>query len=134
MASRSVAAPSAHAGTLGEAIGEFFGTMILILFGDGVVATVFLFANIGANNAATPFANEWIVIIFGWGLAVMLGIYVAGAISGAHINPAVTLALAPTYRHPCNNLLPYWLAQVAGAFTAGLILYFVYQAALVHAL
>jgi glycerol uptake facilitator protein len=134
MASRSVAAPSALAGTLGEAIGEFFGTMILILFGDGVVATVFLFANIGANNASTPFANEWIVIILGWGLAVMLGIYVTGAISGAHLNPAVTLGLAVTGRHPWNKVLPYWGAQVAGAFVAAGILYFVYQGALVHAL
>src|SRR6266516_2344951 len=118
MASQAVAKPSALAGIWGEMIGEFFGTMILILFGDGVVATVFLFANIGANNAATPFANEWIVVIFGWGLAVMLGIYVAGAISGAHINPAVTLGLAATGRHPWGKVLPY----------------FVYQGALVHAL
>jgi glycerol uptake facilitator protein len=134
MASQSVSRTSALAGIWGEMIGEFFGTMVLILFGDGVVATVFLFANIGANNAATPFANEWIVIIFGWGLAVMLGVYVAGAISGAHINPAVTLAMAATGRHPWNKVLPYWLSQVAGAFTAALILYFVYQGALVHAL
>ena len=134
MASQAVAKPSALAGIWGEMIGEFFGTMILILFGDGVVATVFLFANIGTNNASTPFANEWIVIIFGWGLAVMLGIYVAGAISGAHINPAVTLALAATGRHPWGKVLPYWLAQVLGAFVAGGILYFVYQGALVHQL
>lgn len=65
MASQAVARPSALAGIWGEMIGEFFGTMILILFGDGVVATVFLFTNIGANNAATPFANEWIVITSG---------------------------------------------------------------------
>src|SRR6266702_7638260 len=134
MASQAVARPSALAGIYGEMIGEFFGTMILILFGDGVVATVFLFANIGANNAATPFANEWIIVIFGWGLAVMLGIYVAGAISGAHINPAVTLGLAATGRHPWGKVLPYWGAQVLGAFVAGGILYFVYQGALVHAL
>jgi len=134
MASQAASAPSALSGTLGEMIGEFFGTMVLILFGDGCVATVFLFANIGANNASTPFANEWIVIIFGWGLAVMLGIYVAGAISGAHLNPAVTLGLAATGRHPWGKVLPYWLAQVLGAFVAGGILYFVYQGALVHAL
>src|SRR5437868_12637571 len=130
MASQAASAPSALSGTLGEMIGEFFGTMVLILFGDGCVATVFLFANIGANNASTPFANEWIVIILGWGLAVMLGIYVAGAISGAHINPAVTLALAATGRHPWGKVLPYWLAQILGAFVAGGILWFVYQGAL----
>ena len=125
MASRSVAAPSLLAGTFGETIGEFFGTMVLILFGDGCVAVFGLFS-IGANT--------WPVIIFGWGLAVMLGIYVAGAISGAHINPAVTLALAATGRFPWRKVLPYWGAQVLGAFVAALLLYFVYQGALTNAL
>ncbi len=134
MASQAVAKPTGLAGIWGEMIGEFFGTMILILFGDGVVATVFLYTNLGAGGAASPFANEWIVIILGWGLAVMLGIYVAGAISGAHINPAVTLALAATGRHPWGKVLPYWGAQVLGAFVAGGLLYFVYQGALVHQL
>ena len=134
MASQDVAKPSALAGIYGEMIGEFFGTMTLILFGDGVVATVFLYGNLGPNGGASPFAVEWIVIILGWGLAVMLGIYVAGAISGAHINPAVTLGLAATGRHPWGKVLPYWGAQVLGAFVAGGILYFVYQGALVHAL
>ncbi len=134
MASQAVARPSPLAGLLGEMIGEFFGTMTLILFGDGVVATVFLYGNLGPNGGASPFAVEWIVIILGWGLAVMLGIYVAGAISGAHINPAVTLGLAATGRHPWGKVLPYWLAQILGAFVAGGILYFVYQGALVHAL
>src|SRR4249920_1499812 len=131
MASQSVSRPSALAGIYGEMIAEFFGTMILILFGDGCVATFALYTKLG--GVATPFANEWIVIIFGWGLAVMLGIYVAGAISGAHINPAVTLALAATKRHPWGKVLPYWLAQVLGAFVAGGILYFVYQGAIVNA-
>src|SRR6266496_4379532 len=79
MASQAVARPSALAGIWGEMIGEFFGTMILIPFGDGVVATFALYTNLGAGGAPTPFANEWIGIILGWGLAVMLGIYVAGA-------------------------------------------------------
>jgi glycerol uptake facilitator protein len=114
-------------------IGEFFGTMVLILFGDGCVATFALYTKLGVGGAATPFANEWIVIILGWGLAVMLGIYVAGAISGAHINPAVTLALAASRRHPWGKVLPYWLAQIAGAFVAGGILYFVYYGALYNA-
>jgi len=134
MATQAEARPSALAGIWGEMIGEFFGTMTLILFGDGVVATVFLYGNLGANGGSSPFATEWIVIILGWGLAVMLGIYVAGAISGAHINPAVTLGLAATGRHPWGKVLPYWGAQILGAFVAGGILYFVYQGALVHAL
>jgi glycerol uptake facilitator protein len=123
MASQAVGRTSALSGTLGECIGEFFGTMVLILFGDGVVATAFLFE---------PFNNEWIVVILGWGLAVMLGIYVCGAISGAHLNPAVTLGLAVRGKLPWNKVLPYWLAQVLGAFVAAAILYFVYQGAINH--
>src|ERR1700731_3600982 len=115
MASRSVATPSALAGTFGETIGEFFGTMVLILFGDGCVATFALFTNIGVNNAATPFANTWPVIIFGWGFAVMLGIYVTGAISGAHLNPAVTISLAATGKFPWNKVVPYIIGEVLGA-------------------
>jgi glycerol uptake facilitator protein len=109
-------------------IGEFFGTMVLILFGDGVVATFGLF------GSTVPAVSEWTIIILGWGLAVMLGIYVAGAISGAHINPAVTLAFAVRGKFPWNKVVPYWVAQIAGAFVAALLLYFVYQGALVHAL
>ncbi len=123
--------PSALAGLFGEMMAEFFGTLVLILFGDGAVATFALFTNIG--GAPTPFANEWIVIMLGWGLAVMLGIYVAGAISGAHINPAVTLAFAARGKFPWSKVGPYWLAQVLGAFVAAAILYFVYQGAIVHA-
>jgi len=108
--------------------------MVLILFGDGCVATFALFTKLGTGGAATPFANEWIVIILGWGLAVMLGIYVAGAISGAHINPAVTLAMAATGRLPWAKVVPYWVAQVLGAFVAAAILFFVYQGAISNAL
>lgn len=135
MASQAVGRPSALSGTLGECVGEFFGTMVLILFGDGCVAVFGLFTNLN-NNPANPtlFANNWMVIIFGWGLAVMLGIYVCGAISGAHLNPAVTLGLAVRGKLAWNKVLPYWVAQVLGAFIAALILYFVYQGALVHAL
>src|SRR6266567_4377003 len=131
MATQTVERTTPLAGTLGECIAEFFGTMVLILFGDGCVASFALFTNIG--GVPTPFANEWIVIILGWGLAVMLGIYVAGAISGAHINPAVTLALAVRGKLPWNKVLPYWAAQVLGAFVAAAILYFVYQGAIVNA-
>jgi len=133
MSSQSVARSPLLEGTFGEMIGEFFGTMVLILFGDGCVATFALYTNIGTNNAATPFANEWIVIILGWGLAVMLGIYVCGAISGAHLNPAVTLGLAVRGKLAWSKVPAYWLAQVVGAFVAAAILYFVYQGAIQHA-
>ncbi len=125
---RAAPQPSALAGVWGEMIGEFFGTMVLILFGDGVVASFGLFSSVGT------FATEWILIIFGWGLAVMLGIYVAGAISGAHLNPAVTLGFAARGQFPWNKVLPYWVAQILGAFVAAAILYFVYQGALVNSL
>src|SRR5258708_14100152 len=130
---QAVGRPSALGGTIGEVIGEFFGTMVLILFGDGCVATFATFNNLGANNAATPFANTWPVITFGWGFAVMLGIYVTGAISGAHLNPAVTLGLAATKRFSWNKVLSYMAGQVLGAFVAAGILYFVYQGSLNHA-
>src|SRR3989440_5616923 len=134
MASRTVVSTPALAGTLGEAIAEFFGTMVLILFGDGCVASFALFTNLcGPRGAATPFANEWPVIFLGWGLAVIFGIYVAGAIGGAHIHPAVTFALASRGKFPWNKVLPYWGAQVLGAFVAAAILYFVYHGALVNA-
>ena len=121
----------ALAGTFGEAIGEFLGTMVLVLFGDGCVASFLLFTNL---NGSTPFANTWPVVIFGWGFAVMLGIYVTGAISGAHLNPAVTLGFAVTKRFPWSKVGPYMLAQLLGAFVAAGILYFVYRGALYHAI
>lgn len=131
MANQSVTKPMGLAGLWGECIAEFMGTFILIMFGDGVVAGFLLFTNI-TGTAPTPFAYQWIVIMIGWGLAVMLGIYVAGAISGAHINPAVTLGLAVRGKLPWNKVLPYWAAQVVGAFVAAAIVYFVYQGAIVH--
>jgi len=131
---RPITSSPALAGTFGECIAEFFGTMILILFGDGCVASFALFTNLGPNNAATPFANTWPIIVFGWGFAVMLGIYVAGAISGAHLNPAVTLALAARGKFAWNKVLPYMGSQIFGAFVAAAILFFVYQGAIQHAL
>lgn len=132
MASQPISRPSVLSGTLGELIAEFLGTLVLILFGDGCVAVFALFTKLGGSP--TPFANEWIVIILGWGLAVMLGIYVAGAISGAHINPAVTFAFAVTGRLPWSKVVLYWIAQVLGAFVAALLLYYVYQGAIANAL
>ncbi|MCE9500110.1 MAG: MIP family channel protein [Leptospira sp.] len=101
--------------------GEFFGTFILILFGDGVVAMVVLF---GLGSYET--------ITWGWGLAVIFGIYVSAKISGAHLNPAVTLALALKRNFPWKKVIPYSVAQIAGAFMGAALLYFNYHEAFAH--
>src|SRR5579859_5057134 len=123
---------TAFSGILGESLGEFMGTMVLILFGDGCVAGVLLFGAGGItdpNGASSILWTNWVVIALGWGLAVMLGVYVAGTLSGAHLNPAVTLAFAATRKFPWNKVIPYWIAQVLGAFVAAAILWAVYHGA-----
>src|SRR5579859_410295 len=119
-----------YAGLNGELIAEFFGTMVLLLFGDGCVATFLLFSTNVVPGRAISVPVDWNLIAFGWGFAVMLGIYVAGAVSGAHINPAVTLAFAARGKFPWAKVIPYWIAQLVGAFIAALILYFVYHGAI----
>jgi glycerol uptake facilitator protein len=97
-------------GLLGELAAEFAGTMILILFGVGVVAQVAA-GQIGDHDS----------IAWAWGLGVMLGVYVAGRISGAHLNPAVTIALAVFKGFEWRKVAPYSLAQFLGAFVAALL-------------
>jgi glycerol uptake facilitator protein len=97
-------------GLVGELAAEFAGTMILILFGVGVVAQV-VGAGIGDHDS----------IAWSWGLGVMLGVYVAGRVSGAHLNPAVTVALAVFKGFSWRKVLPYSIAQFLGAFVAALI-------------
>src|SRR3954447_6324560 len=85
-------------GTWGELLAEFLGTFVLISFGCGVVAMA-VAALPGSGRAATTTtiflaAGDWLLITWGWAMAVMLGVYVAGGVSGAHLNPAVTLAMA----------------------------------------
>ena len=97
-------------GLKGEMIAEFFGTFILILFGAGVVAQV-VAGGTGAHDS----------IAWAWGLGVTLGIYVAAKISGAHLNPAVTVTLAVFAGFSWKKVGPYALAQTAGAFCAALL-------------
>jgi glycerol uptake facilitator protein len=99
-----------------ELFAEFLGTLVLILFGDGVVAMVVLFDKGGYTN-----------ITLAWGLAVTMGIYIAGKVTGAHLNPAVTLALAVFRGFPWRKVLPYFAVQVAGAFVAAAIVYWNYR-------
>jgi glycerol uptake facilitator protein len=97
----------------GELLAEFLGTMILILFGVGVVAQV----------VTTPDGSlgDHDSIAWAWGIGVILGVYVSARISGGHINPAVTIAFAAFAGFPWRKVLPYCLAQTAGAFVAALI-------------
>ena len=103
-----------------EVIAEFLGTFVLILLGTGVVAMVVLFpSKIPGELIHGGYTN----ITLGWGLAVTMGIYVAGKISGAHLNPAVTVTLAVFRGFPWRKVLPYCVAQTAGAFAAAALVY-----------
>jgi glycerol uptake facilitator protein len=104
---------------IGQVLAEFLGTLVLVALGDGVVAMVTLFAKGAAGEVVK---GGYTNITLGWGLAVLMGICVAGRVSGAHLNPAVTLALAVFRAFPWPKVIPYMLAQVAGAFAgAGLV-------------
>lgn len=117
-------------GLWGEVLAEFLGTFVLICFGDGVVAMA-VAGLPGSSRAATDTtiflaSGDWLLITWGWALAVALGVYVAGGVSGAHLNPAVTLAFAFRRKFAWNKVIPYVVAQVVGAFAAAALLYVVY--------
>jgi len=114
-------------GLMNELIGEVFGTFILILLGDGVVANVGL-----APRLAAP-AYNWNTITIGWCFAVVIAVYVSGGVSGAHINPAVTLALASGRGFPWSKVVPFIVAQLVGAFLGALAVYLIYRDGLVAA-
>ena len=100
-------------------LAEVIGTMILILLGDGVVANVVLNKTKGNNSG-------WIVITTGWGLAVFTAVFIVGGVSGAHINPAVTFGLWVAGSFPFVDLIPYWVAQVIGAFLGAILVWLAY--------
>jgi len=105
---------------------EFLGTMVLLMFGAGVVASVVLF---GTGTPGELVNGGFTNINIGWGLGVAMGIFVAGKISGAHLNPAVTVALAVRRGFPWGKVLPYSLAQTAGAFAGAALVFLGYRAA-----
>lgn len=115
---------------LRECVSEFLGTMVLILFGSGVVAMTLLF---GPEVTGAFARGDWTTISIGWGVGVTMAIYVAGRASGAHINPAVTLAMAVYRGFPWRKVLPYSLAQTAGAFTGAALVFWNYKAAFLRA-
>ncbi|MFD1428872.1 MULTISPECIES: MIP/aquaporin family protein [Lacticaseibacillus] len=102
-----------------QALGEFIGTLILVLLGDGVVAGVSL-------NQSKAKGAGWIAITLGWGLAVTLGVYAAAFLGPAHLNPAVTLGFAVIGRFPWAGVLPFIIAQVLGAFVGATLVWLHY--------
>jgi glycerol uptake facilitator protein len=105
---------------MSEFSSELIGTMLLILLGTGVVANVVLKGTKG-NNAG------WMVITTGWALAVFVGVVIASPYSGAHLNPAVTIALAITGKFAWNKVILYITAQILGAIIGALLMWIVYR-------
>jgi len=101
-------------------LAEFIGTAFIILLGDGVVANVVLQKTKGHNGGL-------IVIAFGWAIAVFGAVYIAAPYSGAHLNPAVTIALAFAGKFEWSLVAPYMLAQLAGAFTGAVLVWITYR-------
>ncbi len=120
-----------RSGIFGELLSEFLGTLVLLAFGTGCVAVAVVGLTMsGRTNVIFDGAGGWLLITWGWALAVVMGIYVAGGVSGAHINPAVTLAFAIRRTFPWRKVVPYWIAQIAGAFAGAAIVYWDYNPAI----
>jgi len=100
-------------------LGEFLGTLLLILLGEGVVAGVVL-KGTKAENAG------WLTVCIAWGLAVTLGIYAVGEFTGAHLNPAITIAFAVIGEFDWNLVAGYCFAQIGGAFCGAVLVWIFY--------
>ena len=107
--------------TTREMLAEFLGTFVLVVFGVGVVAQTVL---------SKQSAGSSLSINIAWGLAVTMGCYVSAGVSGAHLNPAVTLAVAVHRRFPWSKVVPYVAGQFAGALLASAVVYLTYREAL----
>jgi len=114
-------------GLMSELIGEVFGTFVLLLLGDGVVA------NVGLAPRLAGTAYNWNTITIGWAFAVIIAVYISGGVSGAHLNPAVTVALAVKRGFPWGKVVPFIIAQFVGAFLGALGVFLVYRDGLVAA-
>ena len=115
----------------GELLSEFLGTFVLLAFGDGVVAVAVAGLTMsGRTPVIFAGAGDWLLITWGWAMAVIMAVYVAGGISGAHINPAVTFAMAVKGDLPWRKVIPYWISQIIGAFAGAGIVYVDYYHAI----
>lgn len=115
----------------GEYFSEFLGTFVLLAFGDGVVALAVAGLTMsGRTTVIFSGAGGWLLITWGWAMAVVMAVYVAGGVSGAHINPAVTFAQAVRGAFPWRKVPGYWVAQVLGGFAGAGIVYADYYKAI----
>jgi glycerol uptake facilitator protein len=112
-------------------VSEFFGTFIILVFGNGVVAMAVAALN-QSGRGKVPFeaSGDWLLIAWGWGFAVAFAVYVAGGVSGAHLNPAVTLALALRRGFEWRKVPAYWAVQILGAFAGAALTYLNYKYAI----
>jgi glycerol uptake facilitator protein len=101
-------------------VAEFVGTMVLLILGNGVVANVLLRKTKGEDAG-------WLAIATAWGLAVAMAVYFVGRISGAHINPAVTIGLASIGAFPWGMVPGYLTSQLLGAFSGATVIWFAYH-------
>ena len=123
--------PGWRQGTLGELVSEFLGTAIIILFGCGSVAmSVAALNQSDRGPEAFQASGDWLLITTGWGIGVALAVWVAGGVSGAHLNPAVTLAHALRRGFSWSKVPSYMGAQVFGAFVGAAIIYLNYHDAI----
>jgi len=114
-------------GLVAELFAEFLGTLTILVFGGGVVAMTVLF---GSGLAGEVVNGGYTNITLAWGLGVTFGIFVAGKISGAHLNPAVTVALALFRGFSWSKVLPYTVAQILGAMAGSALVFFNYRLAI----
>ncbi|KAG0147489.1 hypothetical protein CROQUDRAFT_656049 [Cronartium quercuum f. sp. fusiforme G11] len=106
---------------------EFFGTAVLLFFGTGVNVQAYLRSS---TTAAQPSSSNWVTVCFGWGVALMSGLYVSSGVSGGHLNPAVTLTLTLFRGFPVKKVPYFILAQFLGAFVGSAVIYLNYSHAL----
>jgi glycerol uptake facilitator protein len=119
-----------RARTGGEAMAEFFGTFLLIVLGCGAVAVAVVGLAASGRRTGDFGSADWLIINLGFGLAVTFAVYVSGGVSGAHLNPAVTLAFAMRRDFPLRKVPVYALAQTLGALCGAAIVFLLYDSAI----
>jgi glycerol uptake facilitator len=120
-------------GLVGDLWAEFFGCFILISFGDGVVAMLWALVGSGRSaGGALQSSGDWLLITWGWCLAVVFAVYTVGGVTGGHINPAISLGAAIRGDLPWRRVPGYWIAQLLGCFVGAALVFLVYNNALNH--